>query len=98
MSLCASPGLDGQAFPAIALPGASRLPGPPARRLHYDSALRANRFRPNLTQVDNPFCAIARGLKSPSAVALSRGGDGFSAGNPNGSTNGDTDALPNAAR
>ena len=48
---------------------------------------------------DGTLCALARGLRFPSAVALGRGADGFSAGNLYAVTfSGDIVALPNATR
>jgi SMP-30/Gluconolactonase/LRE-like region len=48
---------------------------------------------------DGSVCALARGLKFPSAVALGQGTDGFNAGNLYAVTfSGDIVALPNAAR
>lgn len=48
---------------------------------------------------DGTICALARGLTFPSAVALGRGADGFSAGNLYAVTfSGDIVALPNATR
>ena len=54
---------------------------------------------PRLSRSDGTICALARGLKFPSAVALGRGAAGFSAGNLYAVTfSGDIVALPNAAR
>jgi gluconolactonase len=87
-------------YAAPKLPGAAAmLDGitiDPAGRLYVAANGAGQIWR---VDTDGTICALARGLTFPSAVALGRGADGFSAGNLYAVTfSGDIVALPNATR